>query len=223
MENENLAQPQSTPIVQTPPMAFSPRKKIFLITFIIFLILGLAVGGIWDFTKQQARQAIKTVSPTPTPDLTAGWKTYANKQMDFSVKYPSNFYLKEENNHGTPSVIFSSQSQVEASTSKTYKPSPTSTLEIVKTMPYDRNNLENDAKQRNLPPVPLNKTTINGLEAFVTNPTVTNLNMVGESVEKSYYLRAKDGDVYIIQEYVGTADKDSGSVFGQILSTFKFL
>ncbi len=48
------------------------------------------------------------VALTPVPDETADWKTYANTEYGFELKYPENFYAKENywsSWNGTDSVI----------------------------------------------------------------------------------------------------------------------
>ncbi len=61
MQNET-AQPQPPILVteEASPAISPPKKKFPLVIFIIFIVLGLAAGGIFYLLKQQSLQAVKT-------------------------------------------------------------------------------------------------------------------------------------------------------------------
>jgi hypothetical protein len=40
------------------------------------------------------------ISPTPTPDPTANWKTYKNEELGFKFKYPESYHVREETQNG---------------------------------------------------------------------------------------------------------------------------
>lgn len=42
------------------------------------------------------QQFTQEVSPIPTPDVTAGWKTYINQKFGFSIKYPTDYSLHDD-------------------------------------------------------------------------------------------------------------------------------
>ena len=93
--------PNQTPDqVQTPPPAqtsrFSFRKWPILLLVVLFLILVLG-GGYLFLSKKSVKLTPAPTSvaqATPTPDPTAGWKTYT--APSFSIKYPSNLIIDQK-------------------------------------------------------------------------------------------------------------------------------
>ena len=72
-------------------------NKLFLITLVILILFTLVYVGIYlnlnsqlnQITKQNQVSQITPALPSPTPDPTANWKTYSNKEFGFEMKYPS--------------------------------------------------------------------------------------------------------------------------------------
>jgi len=85
-------QPQVTPIIPKKILSNNPLViRLFLLVLILFLVIGFL--GYQNFKLQKllttvTTNAISSPSPSPTPDLTADWKTYENKDYDFSFRYP---------------------------------------------------------------------------------------------------------------------------------------
>ncbi len=101
----------------------SKRKILFILTGIVIL-LGV-LGGSYYLVKKHTQliqknatsqivqkdsytlatyktsgvSTVKYLTPTatPTPDLTATWKTFTNSTYKFIVKYPTSVYSYEEN------------------------------------------------------------------------------------------------------------------------------
>lgn len=75
---------------------------IAVLLILAVLILG---GGVVVYQKVLAPKVNptprSTIQPSPTPDPTADWKIYSNKQVGFTFKYPSTWTLSEENVPGT--------------------------------------------------------------------------------------------------------------------------
>jgi len=79
-----------------------PRLKT-----VLFSLLGLALAGGLVFAGTQisksSRLPLKSqnLTPTPiliaspTPDPTADWKTYTNEEYGYSVKYPTDNYVRQ--------------------------------------------------------------------------------------------------------------------------------
>lgn len=94
-ESQNIPQPSPA------PMPENNWFKFFLLgIFVIILASGLVLGGYY-FGRQNS-STIPTPTPpkstsisTPTPDLTANWKTYVNNKYGYSLKYEPNRELKE--------------------------------------------------------------------------------------------------------------------------------
>lgn len=92
---------------QSPLVAPPPKKKSSLILVGILLILLAVAGGIvvGKYLYGQRIVPKTTKNPltptassptitkllTPTPDLTAGWKTYRNSKFNFEFKHPSDW------------------------------------------------------------------------------------------------------------------------------------
>ena len=109
------------PVKQTPPVAPSQPttssyyggKRNWIKLGLIYLAVALVLyGGIYyfvlskkgsnpyssNYNYNQTPTAYQS-SPTPTTDPTANWKTYANTQYSFSLKYPADWYVKTVNDH----------------------------------------------------------------------------------------------------------------------------
>lgn len=115
-----LAQAQASTPPQ-PPDAPAKKNPVLWIAIVLF-ILALLAGGVYValnkglLTKQKAcTQDAKVCpdgtsvgrvgpkcefapcpTPTATPDPTAGWQTYLNNEIGFSIKYPSDLEPKED-------------------------------------------------------------------------------------------------------------------------------
>jgi hypothetical protein len=121
------------PINQQPPLPQQPinsiphpKSKFKIILLIIFLLL-IVGGGVYllgtnkiiliskYFQKPTPTSVPK--SPTPTPDPTANWKTYSNKEYGFEIKYPNTWSQKEfvSNPNQTFGIIFYEKEGLEKS------------------------------------------------------------------------------------------------------------
>jgi len=70
--------------------------KLKLSIFLLITILLIASGFIiWNsFGPEIVDRFVP--SPTPTPDPYADWKTYTNEEYGFSVKYPEDWFERDE-------------------------------------------------------------------------------------------------------------------------------
>lgn len=78
---------------------FPLPKYIFL--GIVFVILLIIIAAAYFLGKNSNNNSVPIPSPgpvsykpSPTPDLTADWKTYANEQYELSFKYPPVWRVK---------------------------------------------------------------------------------------------------------------------------------
>jgi hypothetical protein len=100
--NEQL--PVAQPATVTPPLPPEPekphskdnkKKNTFLILGAVIILLIVAAVGIFAFTQslKPAEQVVEEPSPTPeameVKDETADWKTFANVEYGYIIKYPS--------------------------------------------------------------------------------------------------------------------------------------
>lgn len=114
MEQTNPVQVESVtlvaPAVNQPPVSPKKSNKSFLVILLAILGLILAGGLVYAGVQIGKKQSLISVSPTPmptevliptipistpTPDPTAGWKTYTNKKYGYSISYPINWDVKE--------------------------------------------------------------------------------------------------------------------------------
>ncbi|PJE68787.1 hypothetical protein COU96_02965 [Candidatus Shapirobacteria bacterium CG10_big_fil_rev_8_21_14_0_10_38_14] len=90
-------------------MLMLPLKKPLPKGIVIagLILLGLAVANWWVFVFNPQPPApipaVPTVMPTPellvtpTPDATADWQIYTDRQYGFSIKYPQNWEIEKTN------------------------------------------------------------------------------------------------------------------------------
>ena len=100
-------------------------KLVALSMFIIFPFIGFYLG-----MKYQQRitapvpvvlEAQGVAIPTPTPSTTASWKTYINKQYNFSIDYPNDWILTPNNiNEGAYQEIYITNNKSNGLTSTIY-------------------------------------------------------------------------------------------------------
>ena len=91
-----IPNPTNVPISPT-------QKKFFLIPLLILLLLILGAGGIllgkhYLTPKKQISKEVlptPTQNPTPTINQTAGWETYTNNDLGYSIKHSTNWILGE--------------------------------------------------------------------------------------------------------------------------------
>ena len=89
--------PPTSLLPSTPPTSETPKgNRWILISGIIIFVLGvLGVGGYWAYQNYLVPKPSPTPTTSPTPDVTASWKTYSNESAGFSFKYPPSITLKE--------------------------------------------------------------------------------------------------------------------------------
>ena len=81
-----------------------PLIGIFIIVFCLLLAGGILAGQYWVL-KQETLTPSAPAS-TPTPDETANRQTYRNEQYGFEVKYPKDWFVKENPVNPTPSWVY---------------------------------------------------------------------------------------------------------------------
>lgn len=89
-ENQNPTLVQSQ-VSETPIVPPTPKTNWLLP--IVFLVIGIliGVGGLWAYQRyvpHSSSQPINYSIPSPTPDVTANWKTYTNQVLGITLKYP---------------------------------------------------------------------------------------------------------------------------------------
>ncbi|GEM_PF-5798002 len=107
MDNPAVPIPSLSPQPAVFPSAESPRRRWFLWSAIglTFLVLGIAVGLFSaKFLNQPSTTSqltpilsptAQSLTPIPTSDPTADWKTYNNTEYSYSLKYPPNLTVGE--------------------------------------------------------------------------------------------------------------------------------
>jgi len=78
-------------------------QKGFIHLFLLIVLALVVVGGIGFYAYKNGQLGItpsqRQISISPTPDLTADWKTYVDDYFDFEIKYPSDWqFTKNETN-----------------------------------------------------------------------------------------------------------------------------
>lgn len=104
--NNQIATPSQPQASGTSQISSAPR--INWAWSLLFLILGILIGafGFWGYQNYLVKKAPVSIesslTPTPTVDLTADWKTYTDDVLGIIYKLPSNFALSNENDEESP-------------------------------------------------------------------------------------------------------------------------
>jgi hypothetical protein len=101
------------PVATNPPIHEIPKKgsPLMIIAVILALVAVLAVAiyviGAKFLSPQTTRSPTPAavVTPSPTPDPTANWKTYLAPDGSFSFKYPANYSLGYYAGPATPVLL----------------------------------------------------------------------------------------------------------------------
>lgn len=99
----------SDPQAFFPKKPVSPLKPILLAVLGLLLVSGIAYGTYW-YGKRQIPPPAPKVSPPPVTEIpeatspaetdeTAGWETYRNDALGYSIKYPANSLLEERTSY----------------------------------------------------------------------------------------------------------------------------
>jgi len=100
---------QPQPVEPTPPNVPSvePKKSnVFAVSVLIVVIAAsvyVAVASqvnVWPFGPDVTSD-VAVESPTPTPDVTASWKTYKNDEFGFEFRYPAEWKIINAQNNLT--------------------------------------------------------------------------------------------------------------------------
>ena len=107
MDNQPIQNPDPvSPVTAAPTLPSEPKRSLpkWLIAGIIVLVLLIVAGaGIYFLGKNQATKVvtlspapIAVLTPNPTTDPTANWKTYVNTKYNYIFKYPSNLQVNAD-------------------------------------------------------------------------------------------------------------------------------
>jgi len=107
MENETQPNvPPATPSAQIPVSPSKSWLKILLFILIELVIIagsvfvGIQIGKRQIPTQTAVNSTDLSVTPSPTTNPTANWKTYENNQYGFTFKYPLTFTFKDNTGSG---------------------------------------------------------------------------------------------------------------------------
>lgn len=202
---ENIT--QETPAQEFPASPTKTwRSRVIPVLLFILVILLVAVGYLF-YQNQSLKKELSKFLPTPTPttqessvpsnDSTSNWKTYINKQYNYSFQYPKTYIINEIGSNSSTN------------------------LSVVNTCIANESNICNDpesigfvVKSQNFKPQ---------LDDEYTYIKIDNIKSIKSF---SQYWGGDWINVYIPKDKsyisVGT-DKINEKVFDQILSKFKFL
>lgn len=95
--------PVNVPPVENTPAAVPPtpkqKNKLMPILLIVLILTILGVGGMYAyknfFVKVPEPTPTPIATPESTPDPTADWETYTNTKRGYSMRYPTDWTVKE--------------------------------------------------------------------------------------------------------------------------------
>lgn len=94
-----LTNPVEQPVPVNPPKI---KSKLFLVATLAILLLLGGIGGfvVSGFVSKSALTSqvppispTRTLTPTPSPDPMAGWKTYTNTTYNYTLQYPPEYTI----------------------------------------------------------------------------------------------------------------------------------
>ena len=99
--NSQVTQLPSNSVIQAEQ---TPKSNFLVILLSILLFLSVSIAGFFAYQTQKLvkelnnlksdEKIVSEVTPEPTADPTANWKTYTNTQYNFLFKYPT--YLEDK-------------------------------------------------------------------------------------------------------------------------------
>ena len=202
-------------------------KYLAMLVFLILPFIGFSFGMRYQemvdlANKQQSEMLIATPKrvPTPTPDITANWKTYTNKALGFSFSYPQELsYLYDQfgfNHPDNPEGNLLLQNYDGSKPRKNQAIDFQMVVEAYKSS--DRVTLDKYVKDPN------KVWNQSGVQTFTdiildNEPSLKGLAIQKNEKVPTIWISHKG---YILTIYLETPKSTNASLFDQILSTFKF-
>ena len=198
-----VQEPQQPIVPNTPTEQLKPQitPKIPIIVMFVVTLLSLALSGYLAYQNHQLNQKIgksEEISPSPTTDPTADWKTYTNDVYGFSFKYPKSATLESTNFDNTDfNIMLSNLTGVKYEELVVYAGSE-----------WAYSNTKAD-KTENY--------TLAGVSAYRED------NPAGQNPAETLIYVKSGKYYYTIHQTKDENDANIEKVFDQILSTFKFV
>jgi hypothetical protein len=204
---------------------------------IIILVLVIAVLGVVGYfvskdfksTNQSFNQL--TVAPSPTPTATvdpaANWKTYIDKDKEYSLKYPSQYFYQDSNDGNAvafdlkPFKDCSSQNNIDCFSADDRIP----IFSVIKYLGSQSQYSKEDSDPYHLPSE--SKTNLAGKnydQILSTLKDTSPSNMPGLYYQSVATIFPHGNSIFIVSYIKERKDSpDYQQIYSQILSTFKFL
>ncbi len=217
-------------------------KYLAIVVFVLFPILGFFLGmkyqELMNLSKRQEMEENLTITraPTPTPfaiptvdpSITANWKTYANSQFEFTLRYPAEWKIAEAKEKDYNIIqIYPTDKKINDIDSE--GPSPFTSIRIVvKNNPKNLSYMDYALEEEKSIFVSGNfVSTLKHGPAVIVDGIVTGV-ITGQLPSwgrKGVYIPHK-GKIYIVNasssDRRDEINKMIDDMFDQILSTFKF-
>lgn len=229
MDNQNLKLSQeqavaqmphlNAPIVPPPPIPSGRNWKKWII--IIGAILIILLTGTAYVLSQQNSQKIETKTvaqptvsaPSPTPNPTAGWKTFTNEKYQYSLKYPLLWEIRKEKNQQPENIYFSTKSPQNPNYNAYFFINVDQNIkDFSPTKEWYTNWAKQIPGEISIDKIKFEETVFQSYPALKVN--------------SNEIFFAKDGYVFRIALAIPIGDeeykKNTENIFSQILSTFKF-
>ncbi|MBI2020732.1 hypothetical protein HYS94_04985 [Candidatus Daviesbacteria bacterium] len=198
-----------------------------LLIIVGILVVGLIAGGAYYLGSVGApkpQTPVVNQTPQPTADETANWKTYTNENLEFTIKYPSDWTVHEfpvDTQYKLLHLIFTSRPEdIKLSTNYNSRNGFTIT---VNTSLHNQDTLQREGRDKgpNFAGFNYNQTTFLDLPANRAYMTYSDMiSDTGAGISWLYFNKGSYGWTlgWPNTDFEGHYD----SVYDQILSTFRF-
>lgn len=198
------------------------KSTIFLSSLVAILFVAVLCFLYSNSHNKPINMSSEKIGITPTPNPTADWKTYENKQVGFNIKYPNNWNILVKSNKTTISgprscfvIDISSQKSPSSDIKQFIKNTFFNNLNYQEVADIIDRNYQTDKAFDSLRTPEFDMCGTEH-QFFIKNNIIVDLEIGHACFEGG------DGSGSDIEKYCSSVDDQTRILIPQILSTFKF-